>query len=75
MVAIVVILVVTAIVAGLITLLGGGLLALIVVPIGIAVAVWMGLAGSSGTRTKDVASREPPQGDLLGPGGQDDPTS
>ncbi len=73
MTAIIVILVATAIVAGMVALIGGGLFALIVVPIGIAVAVWLALAGGSGTRTRDVATRDAPQGEFFGPGGPDDP--
>ncbi len=74
MTAIVVILVLTAVVAGLVALIGGGLFALIVIPVGLAAAVWLALAGGSRTSTRDVASREAPQGELFGPGGPDDPS-
>ena len=73
MTAVLVVLVLTGIVAGMIALIGGGLFALIVVPIGIAVAVWLALAGSTRTRPSEVANREAPQGEFLGPGGPDDP--
>jgi hypothetical protein len=73
--AILVVLVLTGVVAGMIALIGGGLFALIIVPVGIAVAVWLALAGSRGTRPSEVASREAPQNEFLGPGGPDDPNA
>ncbi len=72
--AVIVVLLLTAVLAGLMAAIGLGLFALIVVPIGIAVAVWLALAGRSETGPRDMASREPPQGELLGPGGPDDPS-
>ncbi len=44
MIAIVAILFVTAVMVGIIAALGAGLFALLVVPVGIAVAVWLTLA-------------------------------
>lgn len=73
MTAVLVVLILTGVVAGMIALIGGGLFALIVVPIGIAVAVWLALAGSARTRPSEIASRDAPQGEFLGPGGPDDP--
>lgn len=75
MTAIVVVLVLTAVLAGVVTAIGAGLFALIVIPIGIGVAVWLALAGGSRTRPREVARRGADQGDFLGPGGPDDPTS
>jgi hypothetical protein len=43
--------------------------------VGIAVAVWLALAGSRGTRPSEVASREAPQNEFFGPGGPDDPNA
>lgn len=74
MTAIVVVLVLTAVLVGLVALIGGGLFALIVIPVGIAAAIWLGLAGGSRTSTRDLASREAPQGEFFGPGGPDDPS-
>ena len=73
MTAVVVILVLTAIAAGIVTVAGAGLFALILGPIGIAVAVWLALAGGSRTGPGEVAQREAPQTEFLGPGGPDDP--
>ncbi len=75
MTAVLVVLVLTGIATGLVAVVGGGLFALIIIPIGIAVAVWLALAGGSRTGPRDVARRERPQGEFLGPGGPDDPTS
>ena len=75
MTAIVVVLILTAVLAGVVAAIGAGFFALIVVAAGIAVAVWLGLAGGSRTGTRDVARRGGTQGDLLGPGGPDDPTT
>ena len=73
MTAVVVVLVLTGVLAGVVALAGAGLFALIVVPLGVGIAIWLALAGSSRTRPSSVASREPPQGEFLGPGGPDDP--
>ena len=73
MTAVVVILVMTAVVAGIVVVAGAGLFALIVIPIGIALAIWLALAGRSGTGPREVAARDAPQGEFLGPGGPDDP--
>ena len=75
MTAVIVILVLTGIATGLVAVVGAGLFALIIIPIGIAVAVWLALAGGSRTGPRDVARREAPQTEFLGPGGPDDPTS
>ncbi len=75
MIAVLVVLVLTGVVAGMVALIGGGLFALIVVPVGIAVAVWLALAGGTRTGPRDVAGREAPQGEFLGPGGPDDPNA
>lgn len=74
MTAVIVVLVLTGIVAGLVAAIGAGLFALIVVPVGLAIAVWLALAGGTRTGPREVADREASQPDLLGPGGQDDPT-
>jgi hypothetical protein len=74
MTAIVVILVLTGIVTGILFVAGLGLFALILVPIGIAVAVWLGLTSARGKTATDVARRESDQ-EFLGPGGPDDPTA
>ena len=73
MLAIVVILILTAIVTGIAATLGAGFFALLLLPIGIAVAVWLALAAGSGTGTREIASRDAPQGEFFGPGGPDDP--
>jgi hypothetical protein len=44
-----------------------------VIPIGLAIAVWLALAGRARTAPSELASREAPQGEFLGPGGPDDP--
>ncbi|MDQ3994764.1 MAG: hypothetical protein M3265_08215 [Actinomycetota bacterium] len=74
MTAIVVILVLTGIVTGILFVAGLGLFALILIPIGIAVAVWLGLTSARGKTATDVARRESDQ-EFLGPGGPDDPTA
>jgi hypothetical protein len=73
--AVIVVLVLTGVVAGMVAALGAGLFALIVVPVGLAIAVWLALAGGTGTGPREVAQREASQPDLLGPGGPDDPTA
>ena len=75
MTAIIVVLVLAAVFAGVLAAAGAGLFSLIVVAVGIAIAIWLGLAGGSRTDTRDVARRGSERGDLLGPGGPDDPTS
>lgn len=75
MTAIIVVLILTAVLAGIVAAIGLGLFSLIVVAAGIAVAVWLALAGGSGTSTRDIARRGSERGDLLGPGGPDDPTT
>ena len=75
MAAIIVVLVLAAVFAGVAAVAGGALFSLIILAVGIAIAVWLGLAGGSGMRTRDVAKRGSEQGDFLGPGGPDDPTS
>jgi hypothetical protein len=72
--SVVVILVLTGIVTAIAAAIGLGLFALILVPIGIAAAVWLGLTSARGKTATDVASRESDQ-EFLGPGGPDDPTS
>lgn len=72
MTAVLVVLVATGVVTGVIALAGAGLFALIVVPIGLGVAVWLALAGSSRRTPGDIA-REAPEREFLGPGGPDDP--
>lgn len=74
MLAIVLVLFVTAVMVGIIAALGAGPLALLVIPVGIAVAVWLAFAARTRTGTRDLAQRESSQ-ELLGPGGPDDPTS
>jgi hypothetical protein len=73
--AIIVVLILTAVLAGVVAAIGAGLFSLIVLAAGIAVAVWLALAGGSRTGTRDVARRGSDRGELLGPGGPDDPTS
>jgi hypothetical protein len=75
MTAVLVVLVLTGIVTGIAALAGAGLFALILLPIGLAVALWLGFAGGTGTGPREVARREAPQQEFLGPGGPDDPTS
>jgi hypothetical protein len=75
MTAVIVVLVLTGIVAGLVAAIGAGLFALIVVPVGLAIAIWLALAGGTGTGPREVARREASKPELLGPGGPDDPTS
>lgn len=74
MTAVVVILVLTGIVTGILFVAGLGLFALVLIPIGIAVAVWLGLTSARGKTATDVARRESDQ-EFLGPGGPDDPAS
>jgi hypothetical protein len=71
--AAVVILVMTAVVTAIVAVAGAGLFALIVIPVGLALAVWLALAGRSGTGPREVATRDAPQGEFFGPGGPDDP--
>jgi len=73
-VAIVVIIFVTAVMVGIIAALGAGLLALLVIPLGLAAAAWFVLAARTGTGPRELASRESSQ-ELLGPGGPDDPSA
>ena len=73
MTAVVVILVITAVFTGIVAVAGAGLFALIVIPLGLALAVWLALAGRSRTGPREVASRESPHGEFFGPGGPDDP--
>ena len=73
MTAVVVILVLTAVLTGVVAVAGAGLFALIVIPIGLALAVWLALAGGSRTGPREVAARDAPQGEFFGPGGPDDP--
>lgn len=74
MIAIVVIFFLTAVTVGIIAALGAGLLALFVIPVGLAVAAWFVLAARTRTGPRELAQRESSQ-ELLGPGGPDDPTS
>ncbi len=73
MLAALVILVATGILTGIVAALGAGLFALIVIPIGIALAVWLVLAGRAGQTPRDIA-RNADEGEFFGPGGPDDPT-
>jgi hypothetical protein len=73
-IAIVVIFFGTAVMVGIIAALGAGLLALLVIPLGLAVAAWFVLAARTGTGPREIAPRESSQ-EFLGPGGPDDPTS
>jgi hypothetical protein len=75
MTAVIVVLVLTGIAAGLVAAAGAGLFALILVPVGLAVAVWLALAGGTRTGPREVARREASKPELLGPGGPDDPTA
>ena len=72
MLAAVVVLVAAAVLAGIIAFAGGGFFALIVIPIGIAVAVWLALSGASSRSTADIA-RDVDSPSMMGPGGPDDP--
>ena len=74
MTAVVVVLVLTAIVTAITAAIGLGLFALIIIPIGIAVAIWLGMTSARGKTATDVARRESDQ-EFLGPGGPDDPTA
>ncbi len=74
MTSVVVILVVTGIVTGILFVAGLGLFALLLIPVGIAIAVWLGLTSARGKTATDVARRESDQ-EFLGPGGPDDPTA
>lgn len=74
MVAIVVIVFVTAVMVGIIAALGAGLLALFVIPLGLAAAAWFLLAARTGTGPLEPATRESSP-ELLGPGGPDDPSA
>jgi hypothetical protein len=74
MIAIVVIFFVTAVMVGIIAALGAGLLALLVVPLGLAVAAWFVLAARTRTGPREIASQESSQ-ELLRSGGPDDPGS
>jgi hypothetical protein len=73
-IAIVVIFFLTAVTIGIIAALGAGLLALLVIPVGLAVAAWFILAARTETGPRQMARRDSSQ-ELLGPGGPDDPTS
>lgn len=70
MIAILVVFFLTAVTVGIIAALGAGLLALLVVPLGLAVPVWLAFAARAGTGPREVASRE-----SFGPGGPGDPNS
>lgn len=72
MTAAAVVLLAAAVVAGILFTAGAGLFALIVIPVGIAVAAWLALAGGSGRTMSDV-SREVDTPEMFGPGGPDDP--
>ena len=73
MLAALVVLVATGIVTGIVAALGAGLFALIVIPVGIALAIWLAIAGRAGQTPRDIA-RNANEGEFLGPGGPDDPT-
>ncbi len=73
MVAVVVIVFVTAVMVGIIAALGAGLLALLVIPLGLAAAGWFVVAARTGTGPRELARRESSQ-ELLDPGGPDDPS-
>ena len=72
--AAVVVVVLTGVAVGIVAVAGAGLFALILIPIGLAVAAWLAFAGGSRSGPRDVATREAPHGEFLGPGGPDDPT-
>ena len=71
MLAAAVVLVAAAALAGIIAFAGGGLFALIVLPIGIGLAIWLAVSGASERGGTEVAN-DPGKPELLGPGRQDD---
>ncbi|MDQ4082209.1 MAG: hypothetical protein M3123_04890 [Actinomycetota bacterium] len=73
MLAALVILVATGILTGIVAALGAGLFALIVIPVGIALAIWLAIAGRARQTPRDLA-RNANEGEFFGPGGPDDPT-
>jgi hypothetical protein len=70
--AIVIVVVLAAIGAGIAAAIGTGVLALVIIPIAILVVGWALLLGASRMKTGDVARRTSQQ-EFLGPGGPDDP--
>ncbi len=73
MTAAVVILLAGAVLTGILAVAGAGLFALIVIPIALAVAGWLALAGGTGRTPSGVAREADSKQELLGPGGPDDP--
>ena len=58
--------------AGIIALAGGGLVALVLIPIGIAVGVWLAFTSASGRSTQELTRDAESSEEFLGPGGPDD---
>lgn len=72
MTAAVVVIIAAFVAAGIVALAGGGLFALILIPIGIAVGVWLAFAGASGRGTRELTREAESDQEFLGPGGPDD---
>jgi len=71
--AIIIVIVIAAVTLAIMTAIGTGPLALILVPLGVLIVGWLVLMGASRMRTGDVARRGATQHEFLGPGGPDDP--
>ena len=72
MTAAVAVILATFVAAGIVAFAGGGLFALILIPIGIAVGVWLAFASASGRGTRDLTRKAESSQEFLGPGGPDD---
>jgi hypothetical protein len=70
--AAVVVILAAFVLAGIVAVAGGGLFALIVLPLGIAVGVWLAFTAASGRSTRDLTREAESNQEFLGPGGPDD---
>ncbi len=72
MTAAVVVILAAFVAAGIVAFAGGGLFALILIPLGIAVGVWLAFTGASGRSTESLTREAESREEFLGPGGPDD---
>ena len=72
MAAAVVVILASFVAAGIIAFAGGGLFALLLIPVGIAVGVWLAFTSASGRSTGELTRDAESSQEFLGPGGPDD---